>query len=273
MYKLVALDIDGTIYNPDQEISKEVYETIKKSRKMGVKFVLISGRGPKDIASVARKLDLKENSIIGGLNGSIVKIASKEDCLLNTTLETEDVLSCLALTKNMDFPAFVYIEDDIFVESNDDEFVKLQNKFSYEKTIEVGDLKEFLINKDLLGKVNKIGIANEYDVLLNFKKKFLDGNNKKGQLLFSLPFYIELIHENVSKGHALKYVADKLNISKEAIIAIGDGENDIDMLNYAGLGIAMGNAFENVKETSDFVTLSNKEDGVAYALNRFIIKK
>lgn len=272
MYKLVALDIDGTTYGTDHKISKKVHDTIQEARKKGVKFSLISGRGPNDIEGISRELDLEPNTLIGCLNGSIVKTVESEEFILNKTLTKEDVKNCIKLTDEMNFAAFVYIGNNVYVKSNKDEFVILQNKFTYEDTKEVGNLTKFLEENNLLDKVNKIGIANEYDELLKFKDRFIDENKNNGQLLFSLPFYLELIHEGTSKGNALKYISDSLNIERKEIISMGDGENDIDMLKCAGLGIAMGNAFSNVKECADFVTLTNKEDGVAYAIEKFILK-
>ena len=94
----------------------------------------------------------------------------------------------------------------------------------------------------------------------------------KYTIIRSAPYYLEFLHKDVNKGVGMSKVAEKLNISQEEVICMGDAENDLHMLQYAGLSIAMGNADDNIKNMADYVTLSNEEGGVAHAIRKFVLK-
>ena len=95
---------------------------------------------------------------------------------------------------------------------------------------------------------------------------------EKLNFYFSLPYFVEIVNKEASKGNALESLALKFNIKREEIIAIGDNFNDMDMIEYAGLGVAMGNAPGYLKDVAQFVTHSNDEDGVRHVLEKFILK-
>ena len=92
-------------------------------------------------------------------------------------------------------------------------------------------------------------------------------------IMKSAPYYLEILDKRVNKGEGVKVLAEKLGIARENVMTLGDQENDIAMLEYAGLGVAMGNAIESVKAISQFVTKSNREDGVAYAVEKFVLNR
>ena len=128
------------------------------------------------------------------------------------------------------------------------------------------------INEFLDNSIIKILVTsrNKYDLDYHAHKLY-EVYKDKLTFYFSLPYFIEIVHKDANKKNALEYLANKFNIKKEEIISIGDNFNDMDMIQYAGLGVAMGNAPEYLKKTADFVTYSNNEDGVNYVLERFVL--
>ena len=116
----------------------------------------------------------------------------------------------------------------------------------------------------------KIGICQEYDVLKELDDKFTDTIKSEYTISFSLPFFLELMAKDTDKGSCLREICRLNNIDISETIAMGDGENDIPMLNICGLSVAMGNAMENVKKNVDYITDTNKNDGVAKAIRKFV---
>ena len=118
--------------------------------------------------------------------------------------------------------------------------------------------------------LNKILTAGEPNYLQETYKEMMEPFKDTLSCMFTAPFYFEFTAKGIDKAKALETVLTKLGVNKEEIVAFGDGHNDISMVRYAGVGIAMGNAVQELKDIADYVTLSNDEDGIAYAIDKFI---
>jgi len=117
----------------------------------------------------------------------------------------------------------------------------------------------------------KVMFVDEPKIIEDIMAKIPEEVRRKYTIVRSAPFYLEFLHKSVNKGSGVAALAEKLNIKQEEVICIGDAGNDIHMIKYAGLGVAMGNAFPEVKRVANFITKTNEQDGVAYIINKFIL--
>ena len=268
MYKLIALDMDGTTFNEEHEISNEVKDSLFYAISKGVKIAFISGREEFTVKEILKKLEL--DTYYGALNGSLISTTYSEVPKFVKSLEKKYIFDILDIVESNGFSPIVFLEDLIFTKDSNDEYVEIISKFISPKILRVKDIKEYIKNNNLEEEVLKIGICHEYEVLRGLEEKFTDTIKSEYTISFSLPFFVELMAKDTDKGSCLKEICRLNNIDLSETIAIGDGENDIPMLNICGLSVAMGNAMENVKKNVDYITDTNKNDGVAKAIRKFV---
>ena len=263
-YKLVAVDMDGTLLTPDLEISKQTIETINKVIEKGVIFTLSTGR--MYLAAMPFADMLKLDVPIITCNGALIKCSKTgkiyDEKIIDKELSREIIKYCeeagLALS--------IYREDNIYIKENS-ENVGIHAKLDHVKPEVVEDFYELLD-----GPIIKIMFnSSEKYKLKQHTEKLHELYKEKLNFYFSLPYFVEIVHKEANKRNALESLAVKFNIKREEIIAIGDNFNDMDMIEYAGLGVAMGNAPDYLKDAAEFVTHSNDEDGVRHVLERFIL--
>lgn len=267
-YKIVFLDIDGTLLNSSHKITDITKKCILKlSNEFNIKFVLISARMPKAMYCFAD--ELKINNILAGYGGSLIIENGK--IILNKIIPSFEIETMYKYAKEYKIHMSIYKQDKWFVEYID----KTTEKESQitEITPEIENFDSLLKNwrKKETGS-NKILFISETNKIIKFKE-FLESLNLSCNFYLSKDNYLEAVPYQVSKENSIKFICQKFNISKDETIAIGDSENDIGMIAYAGKGIAMGNSPDIVKKNSDFITKTNDEDGVVFALEKFILNK
>jgi len=269
--KLVAIDMDGTLLNDSGEVSHNTVEALRQAKKRGIEIILSTGRVLKSATYFSDMLGLK-NYIIAS-NGAIVS-DKNSNIILKMPLDCETIKKIveIAIEENIYFHFYnddtyfsnKYIKEIDKYYNSSKERLKGQNiKFElFEDIDEVLrrdiEIYKFLFMDDDLEKLNKVKkkLSRISDITLS-----KSGINN-----------IEITNKNASKGHALKYVSELLKIDKSQIMSIGDNDNDIPMLETAGISVAMGNAEKHIKEIADYVTKTNNEDGVAYAFRKFILE-
>ncbi len=257
MYRLIAMDIDGTLLNSKGEITDTVRSAIKKTQELGVQIAIVSGRNIPGINDVLGKLGLDLWFISSG--GANISNYRMDKILWRSYLKNEDAKAVIQEARKAGAGIFLERPDRLFWEGS----------LHYLQWIISAKGLHIEIVNDLLGHLDtdplKITLVGEVETVgqieLNLKAMNLEIN-----MAYSTPRYLEITRTGVNKGAALKQMADHLNIPLGEIIAIGDGENDIPMFAVAGLGIAMGNAPENVRQAADLIVPTNDEDGLAYVL-------
>lgn len=264
-YKLVAVDMDGTLLTPKLEISKKTVKTINKVIEKGVIFTLSTGRMYLAAIPFANMLNLDVPIIT--CNGALTKCSKTGKVYEEKIIDKEHSSEIIKYCEKFGLSVSIYMEDDIYIKRNS-ENIDIHLQLDHAKPQIVEDFDHLLD-----GSIIKImfNSSDKYDLELHTRKLY-ELYKEKLNFYFSLPHFVEIVHKKANKRNALENIAIKFNIKREEIIAIGDNFNDMDMIEYAGLGVAMGNAPDYLKEAADFVTHSNDEDGVRHVLERFILK-
>ena len=252
-YKLVVLDLDGTLTNSKKEITARNRETLIRIQEQGVRLVLASGRPTYGIVPLANELRINEfgGFILSYNGGEIINWESKE-------MMYENVLpNHLSLQ--------TYDGAEIVTENSQDPYVQ---KEAFLNKMAVRETNDFLT--DITLPVAKCLIVGDADQLIPVESELCIRLQGKINVFRSEPYFLELVPQGIDKALSLTVLLEATGVSREEVIAIGDGYNDLSMIKFAGMGIAMGNAQEPVKKAANEITLSNDEDGVAVAIEKHI---
>jgi len=282
MYKLVAIDLDGTLLNNHAEISEENSNEIKKALEKGIYVVLSSGRVSSSVKKFSDSLGIKDYFISS--NGALVFDIKNQNNIYERYINKRKVLEIIdiceensifynihtfdtVLTKTLEYNTLFYHYENKRKQSNEKLNINIiENMREY---IQKSDINEYLkitiadsdpiIFSSIVRKIKNIKDIDVLDVEHISKKTIINGTQKL-EIKYNEK---EITLKNVNKWTAIKYLIDKLNISREEVIAIGDNINDVEMIQNAGLGVAMGNSAENIKNIANVVTKSNNDSGVA----------
>ncbi len=266
MYKLIAVDMDGTLLNSEHKISTYTKNTIKKAKEKGVKVVLASGRPVAGLIQYAEELDLlTESDYVVGFNGCVIKCIKTNEILQMETITGRDLKEIYELSREIGVAMHAYIDD--VCKSPGKSKATLQDT-TLNRVKLVQSTFEEIKDDDV---VIKAMFADEKVAIDDAIVKTPPLLKNRYSISRSADIYLEFLNPNINKGKGVIAVANHLGIKAEEIIAFGDAENDKYMLEIAGVGVAMGNAYKEVKQIADFVTSSNNEDGVAIALEKYVL--
>lgn len=265
-YKLIALDLDGTLKNSNNEVSERTKKALLKAQKQGAKIVLASGRPTHGLRKECELLDLeKYEGFLLSYNGAKVSEVKSEHTIFEQTLSVEQAKQAYERSKEFNLSCLTYDGPFVVSENIDDQYIKYEYSINgmYGKHIDsFEDYVQEPVNKVLLtGDPEYVG-----KILEDFKEPFGDSLS----IYRSAPFFVEIMAQGIDKAASLDRLVKHMGIKREEVIAFGDGYNDLSMIEYAGMGVSMANGVDEVKEIADFVTLSNDEDGIAYALEKFL---
>lgn len=267
-YKILVLDLDGTLTNRKKEITPHTRDTLIQAQESGVKIVLASGRPTYGIVPLAEELRLSdfEGYILSYNGGQIIDWTTKK-MMYENVLDPQVYPYLYDCAKSNGFTILSYKDEYIVSENAGNPYVQHEAFLNRMDSITVPDFLSvinFPVPKCLI-----VGDPEPLALLEEKMKKELDG-----QMNFfrSEPFFLELVPNGIDKAGSLSVLLDKLNMRREELVAVGDGFNDLSMIKFAGLGVAMANAQDIVKESADYITLSNEEDGVASVVERFFMK-
>lgn len=265
-YKMIALDLDGTLTNSDKIVTPETKEALFHYQKHGGKIVLAFGRPTQGIVPIAEELELEKNGgYILAFNGSRIVDCKTGEVMFNQTLNMEQTAKLHALAQKFSVNILTYEGDTIYTEEDQEPYAALEQRITKMPMVKVDDISKAVsmpVNKCLMtGEPEKIAYVEE-----QVKRAMGDSINAYR----SQDFFLELVPQNVDKAASLDSLLKKLKLESTDLIACGDGFNDLSMIKYAGLGVAMSNAHLDIRKAADFITLSNDEDGVAHVLEKFV---
>lgn len=265
--KLIVTDVDGTLLTSQHKLTDRTANALKAAMAQGVKVVLATGKTRPALESVIKQLDLKTPGIY--VQGLVIAHADGSEQHLGT-LDIPLLRRVLTLAEERGFQAMAYNGKRIIVRSLTPEGKALTEQYGEPLPESVGPL--FNVLSDIpFNKVIFCGRAPKDITALRWQLNHLIEG--QARLTQALPEAIELLPFGASKATALKLVMKELGVTPDEVLAIGDGENDIEMLQLAGMGVAMGNAHAKLKAVADATVASNDQDGLAEALEKFVLKK
>lgn len=267
-YKLLVLDVDGTLLNDAKEITKRTLSALLKIQQMGVRVVLASGRPSYGLMKVAKTLELGNyGGFILSYNGCQIINAQNGEILFERRINPEMLPYLEKKARKNGFALFTYHDNLILTNNSDDEHVLDEAELNDLVVIEEEEFStaiDFAPCKCMLVSDDEAALV----ALEEHWKKRLSGVL---DVFRSEPFFLEVVPCSVDKANTLGALLEHLGVKREEVMAIGDGTCDVAMLQLAGMGIAMGQAPDSVKACADYITASNEEDGVAAAVEKMIL--
>ena len=268
-YKLLVLDLDGTVTNSKKEITNHTRSVLIKAQEKGVKIVLASGRPTFGIVPLAEILELKKyESYILSYNGGKIIDWKTGEIMYEKVLDPEVLPYLYECAKKNGFALVTHHDKYVITEHPDDEYVLKEAILNVMETKKVDNFLE-----EVKVPLHKCLIVGEPTRLALLENEMYEHLKDRMGVFRSEPYFLELVPKGIDKAQSLAVLLSELGMSKDEMIAIGDGFNDLSMIKFAGLGIAMANAQEVVKENADYITLTNDEDGVAAAVEKFILNE
>ena len=273
----IVMDVDGTLTNNKKKITPKTKNVLLKAQEKGILLILASGRTTTGLIEFARELEMDKNhGMLVSFNGSKVVDCETMEELFNEPISVEESKEVLEHMKKFEVKPMIVKDEYMFVNNVFDNKIHTKsgeemNIIEYEsrggkyKLCEIDDLAEFVDYP-----LNKILTAGEPEYLKEHYKEMMEHFKDRLSCMFTADFYFEFTADKIDKAIALDTVLKQRGISKDEIISFGDGQNDLSIIRYAGIGVAMGNAVDELKNEADEVTLSNEEDGIAYSLLKHI---
>lgn len=289
MLKLVAIDLDGTMLNQYGIVTQKTKNSIKKAQENGIEIMIASGRPIDSVKTISKEIG-SENYFISG-NGSIIYDIKKDEIIYENVLKKQKALEIIKICEENSIFYNVYTEKEIIAKNlqynvlyyHKENLTKSEEDKTHVNIVE--DIYDYIEKTD--SKVLKVMICDKHQTIFNaimrklkevddievlevshMSRKIIRQGTEEIPIEY---FYTEISAKNVDKWTALEFLKEKLQISSDEIVAIGDNVNDKKMIEKSGYGIAMGQSAQQIKEIADYVTDSNVDDGVANALDKLVL--
>lgn len=266
--KLVAIDLDGTLVDDQKNVSQENKEAIQAAKDLGVKVVLCTGRPLKGMVHLLEETNLLEEGDYGiTYNGGLVQKTHNGQTVKERTFNYEQVKEIFELSKEIQMPLNLIdlekVYEPTYPKGRPSDYHKIMNYLPFEAI----DMSQFSKKR----VIHKMVMCYNQEELDQAIEKIPSEYFERFSIIKSRPVLLEFMPKGVDKGMGLKMLGDLLDIEASEMMAIGDMDNDLAMLEYAGVGVAMENAKDHVKKVSQFVTKTNNNHGVAHAIEKYIL--
>ena len=262
--KLIALDMDNTLLDRQKLVSAENAKAVKKAMQKGVYVTIATGRMPASASYFAKNLGM--NCPVVSCNGGVVKPLDGGKPIFEAHFQPETLLKLMETCYEKNWYIRWYINDTIYVKYKDERMFPAYKTTKGLDIVEVGDnYAEYadnvtqLVICDVNGKIQSI-----YDYVAEHFKGKIGLQQNTG-------FTMDVTPPGINKAVGLSRLADYLGIKQTEVMAVGDGDNDLDMIRYAGIGVAMENAIDDLKKAASFVTKDCDNDGIAYAIEKLVL--
>jgi Cof subfamily protein (haloacid dehalogenase superfamily) len=265
MYKMLTIDVDDTLLTDEMKVTEATLQALQEAIAHGVVVTLATGRMFASAKPIAEQLQLNVPLIT--YQGSLIKTLMDGQILYERFVPQDAAEWLFDLAQKRNYHIQAYWDDRLYT-LRDNEKVKLYTQISKVPYYVEPDADN-LLKKPL----TKILFYEEPDLLDALAEEIREHLRDQVHITKSKPFFLEILHKEGTKGHAVKFLAEYYGCELSQVIAIGDSWNDREMIQVAGLGVAMGNAVDALKEIADYVTKTNNEDGVKHVIERFILAK
>ncbi|WP_430598510.1 Cof-type HAD-IIB family hydrolase [Enterococcus sp. AZ177] len=269
MIKLVAIDLDGTLLDSKKEISARNKEALTQAKAAGVKIVICTGRPLAAIGIYLDALNLRDNGDYSiTFNGGLVQKNDTGEIIEKSSLALENVHELYELAKLLNVPLDILSDGLVMQLSTTQEYESLYSQLNKLLTFESYEVAQLTTDRIY----NKAVIAVDQVYLDEQIKKIPSSFYDRYEVIKTRSNLLEFMPKGITKAYGISLLARDLGIKQEEIMTIGDEENDVPMIEYAGLGVAMENAVAKVKDLADVITDTNDNDGVAQAVEKFVLE-
>lgn len=264
-YQMLVLDLDGTLTNSEKKITPKTLSALRSLQERNIPIVLASGRPTPGVLPVAKTLEMERyGGYLLSYNGGRIIDCKTGKILFEKTLPPQKIPQIIRFAKENGVVPLSYEKNALITEVPDDRYVQLEASINHISVKQVPDLEEYItfpvVKCLIVGDGDRLGVLEE-----KAKQEIGEYLN----IYRSEPYFLETMPEQIDKAFSLETLSQLTGIPQKAMVACGDGFNDLSMIRYAGLGVAMANAQQVVREAADYVTLSNEEDGVAAVIEKF----
>lgn len=263
--KALILDIDGTLTNSQKEITPATREALRQLMEQGKKIILASGRPTPGMRRYEEELELqKYGGYLLSYNGARIVECNSGNIVYQQLLPLTLLPGLYSFAKKNGCGLITYLGQQVISAFSPDLYVEIEARINGLPIREVSHFIEF-VDFD----INKCLMTAKPELAEGLEKQLQERYGHMASIYRSEPYFIEIMPQNVDKANALEKMLPAIGISREETVCCGDGFNDISMIRYAGVGVAMGNAQQVVKEAADYVTATNDEDGLVEVIHRF----
>lgn len=265
--KALVLDIDGTLTNSKKQITPATKAAIQDILQKGHKVILASGRPTPGMRRYEQELELsKYGGYLLSFNGARVVECRTGEIIYQRLLPLSIIPGLYAFAKKNGCGLVTYLGEQVISAFDTDEYVELEARINGMPVHVVEGFKDF-VDFD----INKCLMTAPIEVAPDFERQLREKYQDVASVYRSEPFFLEIMPKNVDKSTTLDRMLSVIGVTRENTICCGDGFNDISMIQYAGVGVAMANAQNTVKEVADYITASNDEDGLVEVIQKFIL--
>ena len=269
-YKLIVLDVDGTMLNSNREVTKRTAQTLRKVQQMGIRVALASGRPTYGILPLAQAIDLGVyDGYIISYNGAQVMEARTGQIIFERRIDPQMVPYLEKKAQKMGFTMAYYDGNEV-----------VSTDITNPHIIDEAEMNGMTLRQDEILSLSMddwpaeiMLVSDDEDALTSLEQHMQRHLNGVMDTIHSNPYYLEIVGYQVGKSYAMSALVQKLGIQMSEVLAIGDGAADINMIQMAGTGVAMANATVGVRRCADFTTLSNDQDGAALAIEKAIMQE
>lgn len=267
-YKLLVLDIDGTLNNSKKEITEKTKAALIKAQQNGLTIALASGRPTIGIKKAADELKLAEfGGYVLAFNGGLITNCADNSVIYKKVIPQSSMKRISDMAKELGVNLLTYSHEKIVAEKKD-EYLETECRINHAEFLKVDSISDY-VDHD----VPKFLMLGDGDYLGTIEPAVKERLSDSFNVFRSEPFFLEIMPKNIDKAYSLAKLLEHMGITRDEMIACGDGYNDVSMISFAGLGVAMENAQNAVKDVSDYITLSNDNDGIAHIVDKFIFKE
>lgn len=265
-YKMLVLDLDDTLLKDDHSISERNKRCLIEAQENGIYVVLASGRPTSAMVAYAEQLELERfGSFIISYNGAIITDMKNNIPIFEQSLTKEEIHDLHDFSLEHDLHIITY-KDDSIISETDSKYIDIEKNLTGLPINRVNCFKSEI--KDPAVKC----ILLHDPELLQKKEQVLKSAKKDLSVAISKPYFLEVMPQGIDKAASIKRIANKLGIKQSEIIAVGNADNDLTMVEYAGLGVWVDNVTPSIRHKADVIVASNNNDGVAEVVDRYLLQ-